>query len=478
MKILIINPPYHISIIREGRCQSSQNMRKTSIPQMTLAYLAGIHGRGGHTLKVYDCIASGITNEDLFMDMDEFQPEAAFINTVTPSINADLLFVEAFKKRYPGCFTVVFGTHVTVLHQEMMNKNSFIDCVIRHEPEWTSQELISALQDGRIPDEGIDGCTIRVNGKVIVSADREYNSDLDSLGFPAWEYFDKSRYFHPIFNKPYVMVSASRGCVHNCIFCVGHLYYGKKVRFRSITSVINELENHVIGKFGIHHVWMHADDFTCSPEYVKKLCKAIIERKIKITWWTNTRVDKRDEEMFRLMRDAGCFMLSIGGESGNAQILKMIKKGTRPEHIKDTVKLLRKVGISSLVYFLIGLPGETRETIQETVDFAKQINPDYVEFYPATPYPGTEFFDIVRAKNLVVDVNWDNYMTGGSHFVIEIPGVKKEKLDRIIRKAYREFYLRPAYAWILFKRALRPAEFLRLMSFGFSYFRRFLSPTN
>ena len=112
------------------------------------------------------------------------------------------------------------------------------------------------------------------------------------------------------------------------------------------------------------------------------------------------------------------------------------------------------------------------------MDFAKQINPDYVEFYPATPYPGTEFFDIVRAKNLVVDVNWDNYMTGGSHFVIEIPGVKKEKLDRIIRKAYREFYLRPAYAWILFKRALRPAEFLRLMSFGFSYFRRFLSPTN
>jgi len=475
MKILIINPPYYMPIIREGRCQSSQNMRKTSIPQLTLAYLAEVHGRRDNTLKVYDCIASGMTERDLFMKMDKFQPEVAFINTVTPSISSDLIFLETFKNRYPNCFTVVFGTHVTALHKEIINKNLFIDCVIRHEPEWTSQELISALKDGRVSDEGIPGVTMRVNGKVIVSMDREYNSDLDSLGFPAWEYFDRSRYFHPIFNKPYVMVSTSRGCVHNCIFCVGRLYYGKKVRFRSIASVIEELEKHVIGKFGIRYVWMHADDFTYSPEYVKELCKAIISRKLKITWWTNTRVDKCDEEMFKLMKEAGCFMLSIGGESGSVQILKMIKKGTKPEHIKKTVKLLRKVGINSLVYFLIGLPGETRETIQETLNFAKEINPDYVEFYPATPYPGTEFFDIVKSQKLIVDFNWNNYLTGGSQFVVEIPGVKKGELESILRKAYREFYMRPAYVWLLLKRALRPTEFFRLISFGIGYFKRFFT---
>jgi radical SAM superfamily enzyme YgiQ (UPF0313 family) len=178
------------------------------------------------------------------------------------------------------------------------------------------------------------------------------------------------------------------------------------------------------------------------------------------------------------MKEAGCFMLSIGGESGNNEILRNIKKGTKPEHIQETVNLLRKVGINSLVYFLIGLPGETRKTIQETLDFTKKINPDYVEFYPATPYPGTEFYDIARAENLIVDSNWNNYLCGGNQFVVEIPGVKKAELDEILRKAYREFYVRPAYAWVLFKRMLHPAEFFRLMRFGFGYFQRFIVPND
>lgn len=475
MNILILNPPYDIPIIREGRCQSPQDMRKTSIPQMTLAYLAGALQRGGHNLKVLDCIADDITTDALFTMMDEFNPALALINTTTPSINADIEFVGMFKKRRPECFMAVFGTHVTVLHDEIMEKNGFIDCVMLHEPEWAAMNLASALEKGGVAAGGVAGCAVRFNGTLITAPDTAYNDDLDSLGYPAWEYFDKSKYLHPVFNKPYLMVNTSRGCKHNCIFCVASIFYGKTMRYRSIESVLDELENHVIGKFGIRHAWFYADDFTSSPEYVKKLCRGIIDRKIKITWWTNTRVDKNDEEMFRLMREAGCFMLSIGGESGNAQILKRIKKGTKPEFIKNTVNVLRKVGINSLVYFLIGLPGETRETIQETIDFAKEINPDYVEFYPATPYPGTEFYTIATAENMIADTNWDHYMCGGNQFVIEIPGVKKGGLDEILRKAYRDFYIRPAYLLILMRRALRPAEFFRLARFGVGYFQRFIT---
>lgn len=474
MRILLLNPPFRVPIIREGRCQSPQDMRKTSIPQMTLAYLAGILAKEGHSLTVYDTIASGMTEAALYAKMDLFRPELAFINTTTPSINSDLLFVGAFKKRYPACFTVVYGTHVTSLHKEIAANNPSLDCIIRNEPEWTAVDIAAALQGEGIPKGGIPGCTIRKAGEVIVSQDREFNPDLDSLGFPAWEYFDKASYIHPVFGKPYVMVNTSRGCVHNCIFCVGHIFYGKRVRYRSAGIVADELQNHVIGRFGIRHVWMYADDFTRSPEYVKELCRAIIDRKIRITWWTNTRVDKQDEEMFRLMKEAGCSMLSIGGESGNRQILKNIKKGTRPEDIKNTVALLRKVGINSLVYFLIGLPGETRETITETVDFAKEINPDYVEFYPAIPYPGTDFFEIARASYSIIDFDWDNYLCGGDRFVIAIAGVKKGELDGILRAAYRVFYFRISYALVLLRRALRPAEFVRLMCFGFGYFKRFL----
>jgi len=475
MRIVIVNPPHTTPIIREGRCQSPQNMRRTSIPQMTLAYLAGVLHKAGHSLRVFDCIASNMTAESFLLEMRDFDPRLAIINTTTPSINSDITFISDFKKQFPRCFMTAFGVHVTALHEEMLAKIPDLDCVIRHEPERPALELSSALEKDFLPEQGIPGCTLRNKGSVIIGAERPYDADLDGLGFPAWEYFDSANYLHPIFNKPYVMVNTSRGCAHNCIFCVASLFYGKKVRYRSVTSVIDEIESHVIAKFGIRHIWMYADDFTCSPDFVKDLCRTIINRKLKITWWSNTRVDKPDPEMFRLMREAGCFMLSIGGESGNAQILNTIRKGTKPEYIKNTVDLLRKTGINSLVYFLIGLPGETRETIRETIEFAKKINPDYVEFYPATPYPGTRFYEIAAGDGLIVKTSWNDYLCGGNEFVIQIPGVTKNELDMILREAYRKFYVRPAYAAIFLKKALKPSEFIRLVQFGFGYIGRFFS---
>ncbi len=474
MNILILNPPHPTAIIREGRCQSPQNMRKTPIPQMTIAYLAGILQKGANNIKVFDCIADDLTPDNLFEKLKGFEPEISFINTTTPSINSDLAFVRLLKAHYPHCFIATFGTHVTALHEEIMDRYDFLDCVIRHEPEWTALDIVEALKSNGITDKGVPGCTIRYKNRIIIGENRQYNTSLDDIGFPAWEYFDISKYLHPVFNKPYLMVNTSRGCIHNCIFCVASIFYGKKVRYRSIPSIIREIKDHVIGKFGVRYIWFYADDFTYSIEFVKELCRAIIENKIEITWWTNTRVDKPDVEMFRLMKKAGCFMLSIGGESGNETILKNIKKGTRPEFIKNTVDILRRVGINSLVYFLFGLPGETRETIRETIDFAKRINPDYVEFYPATPYPGTEFYQIACRDNSIIDENWDHYFCGGNEFVIKISGVEKDELDTIMKKAYREFYLRPSYFLILLKRMAKPVEFMRLMNFGFTYVKRFV----
>lgn len=475
MRIAIINPPHHRQIIREGRCQSPQNMRKTCVPQMTLAYLASTLNGVENELKVYDCIALDLTQNELFHEFDEFYPEIAYINTTTPSINGDVHFVREMKGRYPRCYTVVFGTHVSALHEEIIKTYSFIDCVIRHEPEWVAQKLADYLQNGKSDAvSDLTNCTVRVEDHIVKLPEVELNPELDSLAYPAWQHFPKDRYNHPIFDKPYVMVNTSRGCRHSCIFCVASIYYGKRVRYRSIESVIDELQNHVIGKFGIRYVWMYADDFTNSTEYVKELCKAIIKNNIKITWWSNTRVDKLDEEMFRLMRQAGCYMLSIGGESGNSEILRSIRKGTKLENIKETVKLLRNVGIASLVYFLIGLPGETRETINETIRFAKEINPDYVEFYPATPYPGTKFYEIVAEKQYIVDRNWDKYMCGGDQFVVKIPEIEKDELDIILRKAYRSFYFRPLYILQMIKRMLNPVNFIRLIKFGIGYLQRFV----
>ena len=474
MKILILNPPHHLPIIREGRCQSPQNMRKNCIPQMTLAYIAGMLEKEGNELRVIDCIASEMAADEVYSISGKFHPRLVLVNTTTPSINSDIDFIKIFKEKFPDCFVAVFGTHVTAMHETIMRQNASVDCVIRNEPEWTVAELAKSLENGNL-DSGVAGCTLRRRDGIVICADRKFNEDLDSLGYPAWGYFDLTKYTHPVFNVPYLMVNTSRGCGHSCIFCVASLFYGKKVRYRSVESILDEIEHYVIGKLGVRHIWMYADDFTRSPEFVKKLCRGIVQRKLKIVWWTNTRVDKDDIEMFRLMRRAGCYMLSIGGESGNSEILKNIKKGTNPESIANTVKILRRTGINSLVYFLIGLPGETRDTIRETLDFCKKINPDYVEFYPATPYPGTDFYDIAVKQNIIVNENWDDFMCGGSEFVIKIPGISRKELDDILRKNYKEYYFRVRYFLIFLRRMAHPMEFLRLLLFGYGYFKRFVA---
>jgi radical SAM superfamily enzyme YgiQ (UPF0313 family) len=477
MKISLINPPCDTPMIREGRSQLPQKIRKNSTPQMTLAYLAGTLRHAGYQVLALDCIADGLDSNAVWSILSDFQPNLSLINTVTPSIESDLDFVAQLKERHPNCLTAVFGTHVTALHREVMAQCPKVDCVFRHEPEWTALELATALTKGQLPDSGLPGCDMRINGRVVEGPERPFIDDLDSLGFPAWDLFDISRYQHPVLGRSYLTVNTSRGCAHNCIFCVGSLYYGKKVRYRSVTSILDELERHVLGTFKVDLVWFYADDFTADPEFVKQLCRGILDRGLKITWWSNTRVDKPDDEMYRLMKESGCYMLSIGGESGNQEILRIIRKGTKPEFIHNTVRLLRRVDITSLVFFLIGLPGETRATIEETIRFAQKINPDYVEFYPATPFPGTAFHDISKKEGLIADADWSGYMCGGDNFVVKIPEVTREELDRILRSAYRRFYVRPAYLWLMARRLLRnPQEFVRLCIFGLGYVRRFITP--
>jgi radical SAM superfamily enzyme YgiQ (UPF0313 family) len=446
-------------------------MRKNSIPQMTLAYMAGLLETEGHQLSVHDCIASGIDEDELLSEMASFDPRLAFINTTTPTINSDLAFSEKLKARFPAITTVVFGTHVTVLHQQVIEESSTLDVVIRGEPEFVALGLVHALENGGISSP-IPGCTVRVNGGAQAGPDLSYADDLDRIEHPAWNYLPLDQYIHPVFKKRYLSVNTSRGCKHRCIFCVAPKYYGDAVRLRSPESVVREIRRN-IDQFDIRHYWFYADDFTANPEYVKKLCRAILSAELDIVWWSNTRVDKLDEEMFRLMKKSGAVMLSIGGESGSKEILRRMKKATKPIFITNTVDLLRRVGIDSVVYFLFGLPGETKETIRETIDFAKTTNADYVEFYPATPYPGTEFFDIAVRDGLMTDVDWDDYQY--SDTVMKLPEVDGSELRKMIKRGYLEYYLRPGYLVIFLKKIARPADFLRLMKFGFGYMRGILT---
>jgi anaerobic magnesium-protoporphyrin IX monomethyl ester cyclase len=467
MNVAVINPPYIVPFIREGRCQSPQNYRKNSVPQMTPALIAGVLRNAGYTVRVFDAIALDLSAESIAASLAGSPPDLLLVNTTTPTIDSDLAFIATLKRRFPGARTVAFGVHVTALDREVMESAPSLDAVIRGVPEWASLDLAAAAAAGNW-DVEIPGCTMRTAAGIVRHPDRIPRTDLDGLGFPAWDLLPLDQYVHPVYRKRYLPVNISRGCRHRCIFCVGPLYYGRTMRRRSPASVVAEIRKDVEA-FSIRHFWFYAEDFTEDPDFVRELCRALIDARLKIIWWSNTRVDTTDPGLFALMRKAGCRMLSIGGESGCPDMLKAMRKGAIAGQLDRTVKMLRKAGIDSVVYYIFGLPGETERSVGETVAASKRAGPDYVEFYPAVPYPGTVFFEQARRENRILSDDWSLYHYG--EFVVDVPGLPPDIMRARIRKAYRSFYLRPRYAWTMARKLRHPASFLNLVRFGWGYLK-------
>lgn len=424
--------------------------------------------KGGYKVKVWDCIAENISVDALNEKLYEWKPNFIFLNTSTPTFSYDVKTAEEIKKKIPKVFLIAFGVHVSVSPNEIIKDNPAIDAVISGEPEVVAFKIADEASAGTknftdIPGLATKSQSIKKNPSI-------FCDNLDSLGIPAWEFLPIKYYIHPVFNKPYLIINTSRGCPQRCIFCVGHIFYGYKVRYRSVESIIEEIKLN-IEKFDVRHFWFYADDFTYNPGFVKELCRGIIKDRLNITWWSNTRVDCLDREMFNLMAEAGCSMLSIGGESGDEDMLNRMRKRTTPDQITQTVKLLRESKIISLVYFIFGLPGETKKSITNTIKFAIQLNPDFVEFYPAIPFPGTEFYCIAIKENMITVDSYDYFHNDGKNAVVKVNDLYPKDINSAIGKAYRRFYFRPMYLFTLFKNFPRLRFLSRLMSFGISYFK-------
>jgi anaerobic magnesium-protoporphyrin IX monomethyl ester cyclase len=469
MKVMLLNPPAPKPMIREGRCQSPGSMRQASIPQLSLACMGRVLEEINASVDLVECMALGL-------GLDEVLRRAhgcglIFVNTTTPTFHNDMEVVKALKEAYPESRIGVFGTHVTALHEEVVGNHDHVDFVIRGEPEETCLEIYQALCSQKSL-HGIQGITHQGEEGPVVEPARPYVLDLDRIARPARHLLPNECYIHPLSGKPYTVVNVSRGCPAGCIFCVAHLYYGRKLRKRSLESVLDELQYEVT----TDHIWFYADDLTADRKFLRGLCQGIIDRGLKLRWWSNTRADMLDRDLYQLMARAGCFMLSIGGESGSPQVLKEACKRLKPEQVVRTVEILRETGIISLVYFLFGLPGESRNTIRETMDFARKAGPDYVEFYPATPYPGTRFLDMAKKQDLITVNDYEQYECGGTGFVVRVEGMDAKELKGILRKAYFSYYFRLGYLPILFRRLRSPVEFAKLIKFGLGYFKRFASP--
>jgi radical SAM superfamily enzyme YgiQ (UPF0313 family) len=440
-----------------------------------------------YTVRVVDCIATRMGWPEFERLLEQVRPRYYLTQVTAPTLRNDLY--GAFLAKSLGARTVAFGTHVTPLTLETMRPFPSLDFVLRGEPEMTLRELLDTREgrrpsdprvvkmlgetSGRAEEQGrrgegeresdrtrpahdrtialshIRGLAWRDDGEIVINPDRPFIPSLDDLPLPAHEMLPLDRQRMPMIKGPFTFIVTSRGCPAGCKFCIKHVSYQTSVRLRSPQLILEELSR--LAELGIHHVHMYADLFTVSRAQVVELCRLIIESGLKVRWTCNSRVDYVDEEMLKLMGQAGCWYISWGIESADEQILKRIRKGYRKEQAFQALRWAKAAGIHNWGYFIIGLPGETEETIQETIAYAKELPLDIALFHIAAPYPGTPFFfEVAENGWFRPGTKWEEVDMDQST-VLDYPGLPAERLEYWQRRATREWSLRPGPMWTFLK---------------------------
>ncbi|NMB89825.1 MAG: radical SAM protein, partial [Chloroflexi bacterium] len=443
--ILLVNPPtpdgaYWIRTQHRVGRRTRENM---IWPQVSLAQMAALLSPT-YTVKVIDANADKIGWPEFTNMLNKYRPKYYMTQVTAPTLENDMYGCFLAKSR--GAKTVSFGTHVTAIPKETLRAYPVLDYVLVGEPDLTIRDLIDHMEgkiderpeniqvlfqrdphyqtsfdeNGEVNLAGIKGLAWRKGEEIKVNLPRPFVSELDDLPIPMHELLPLQKYRMPLIKGPFTFIVTSRGCPAGCTFCIKHVSYQYGLRIRSPELLIEEMKR--LKALGINNIHMYADLFTVHRDQVMELCQRMIDEKLNIKWTCNSRVDYVDEEMLMLMGKAGNRLISWGIESGSEQILKHARKGAYPDKVKQALTWAKKAGIMNWGYFIIGLPGETEETIQETIAFAKTLPLDIALFHVAAPYPGTPFFfEVVENGWFRKGTRWEQVdMDKGT--VLDYPG--------------------------------------------------------
>ncbi|UCF29068.1 MAG: radical SAM protein [Chloroflexota bacterium] len=465
--ILLVNPPTPDGGLwirtqhRVGR-RTRENM---VWPQVSLAQMAALL-HPTYKLKIIDANAERMGWVEFAKLIDKYQPKYYLTQVTAPTLENDMYGCFLAKSR--GVVTIAFGTHVTPIPRESMRPYPSLDYVLVGEPDLTIRDLLDHLEgklderseeikhlfnehdpsyspaineDGEVLLGEIKGLAWRDEEEIVINFPRAFIKDLNDLPIPKHELLPLENYRMPMIKGPFTFIVTSRGCPAGCTYCIKHVSYQYSTRLRSPELIMEELWQ--LKRLGINNIHMYADLFTVNREQVVELCQRMITENIKIRWMCNSRVDYVDEEMLQLMGQAGCWLISWGIESGNEQILKHAHKGADPTKAERALRWAKKAGIKNWGYFIIGLPGETEETILQTIEFSKKLPLDIALFHVAAPYPGTPFFfEVVENGWFRPGTRWEQVdMDKGT--VLDYPNLPAERLLYWQKRAWREWAFRP-----------------------------------
>jgi len=436
MKPLFLNPPTFEDFDggAGARYQASREVTSFWYPTWLCFPAAMIEGS-----RVVDAPVQKFTLEDCLTIARDF--DLVVMYTSTPTLLIDIETARRIKEVKPSIVTVLTGPHVTILPEESLRAGKgAIDIVCRGEFDYTTKELC----EGRAWDT-VAGLSFLKDGAVVHTADRPPIEDLDALPFVAPIYkrdLPISEYVIPHFKNPYVSIYSSRGCPSKCIYCLWpQTFSGQRMRTRSPQNVYEEIKWIVENIPEMRELSFDDDTFTANREHAREIARLI--KPLGISWTINARANC-DFETLRIMREAGLRHVVVGFESGNAQILKNIKKGVTKEQAIQFCKDCKKLGLSIHGAFIMGLPGETKETIRETIEYAKMLDLNSIQASLASPYPGTEFYDLCKEQGWISS---DSFLDEGGHqkCVINYPNLSNTEIFNSVEEFYNKFYFRPKY---------------------------------
>lgn len=481
MNIWLLNPPFFPRFSRPQRSPAVTKSGTVYYP-IWLASCAGVLEEAGYAIQLTDAPARGYDLEKTLSLGTSFQPALTVVDTSTPSILNDIHVCKRIKKQMPGTFIVMVGTHVSATAQETLEKSPIVDAVARHEYEYTILELADVLgqDNGALQEETIKnvvGLSFRQGSHIVHNPDRPFIQNLDRLPWVSkiyHKYLHIEDYFNPNALFPMVTLMNSRGCPFGCSFCVyPQTFSGRKFRLRSIDDILNEVE-YVIQTFPrLKSIFFEDDTLTANKKRCMQFAEAMIQRGIRIPWTANSRIEL-DLETMRKLKQAGCYQLCVGFESGDQAVLNQMKKGTRVERMFQFMQDAKTAGILIHGCFIIGFPGETRESIYKTIDLAIRLKPDTIQVYPVMVYPGTAAYAEYRRKGWLTAKSYQDWLTaeGLHNCVVRNEYLSSADLVRLCDIARRKFYLRPGYvAAKLWQSLQQPTELVRKVKAARTFIR-------
>ena len=468
-RIYLLNPPFIPHFGRSARWQDTGRGGTLYYP-IWLAYATGLLEEDGHEVKLVDAPARGYSLPYVIQDIMRFCPDIVVVDTSFTSLENDLKVAREIKSHVAGAFVIGVGPPTSQFPEYMIN-NGF-DVVARYEYDWTLAELVNNIEEGR-DLTNVLGISYKANGRILHNPKRPFstNEQLDQLPFVSQVYarhLNIHDYFLSSSLYPEVQIFASRGCPFKCTFCCWpQTFMGRVNRRRSVTNVLEELIWIKENLRRVKEVVFEDDTFGIDKKWLRNLCKEIIERKLDITWNCQIRA-VADLKTLKLMAEAGCRLVIVGFESASQQILDNIRKGITVEQMRKFAKNVKKAGLLLHADFIIGLPGETKETIKQTFQFIKEIKPDILQVSVATPFPGTEFYEWCRKNGYLVTDDPNEYLDEQGHqkSIVSYPWLPAGEIERSVDEILRDYYLSTSYIPVALKQIFRKNcinEFSRLL---------------